>query len=156
MMEPFFGSPAPMWGAVASPGFGWTATAIPAVSRGAIATPTTPGSMGIGAPTAGAVVAAVAARRGQPVAPATDADIEDFLYDALELIPGTSDVEVRCEGGRATLSGNVPHKHHKRDVGEIAWAIPSVNDVQNSVTITARRRARASGQADTQSPRKHG
>ena len=193
MMEPFFGSPAPMWGAVASPGFGWTATAIPAVSRGAVATPlgaasqirlpadvlsynapsvTPPGSIGIpgafptfvtteipGAPTAGAVVAAVAARRGQPGAPATDAEIEDFLYDVLELIPGTSDVEVRCEGGRATLSGNVPHKRHKRDVGEIAWAIPSVNDVQNSVTITARRRARGSGQTDTQSPnpvRKHG
>jgi hypothetical protein len=52
-------------------------------------------------------------------------------------------VEVRCEGGRATLSGNVQHKRVKRDVGEIAWAIPALTDVQNNVTITSRRRGRA-------------
>jgi BON domain len=52
---------------------------------------------------------------------------------------------VRCENGRATLTGTVPHKHIKRDVGEIAWAIPAVQDVQNIVSITSRRRARAAG-----------
>ena len=91
-----------------------------------------------------ALVAAVATRRGQPAGPVTDAEIEDFLNDALDLVPGTTEVEVRCEGGRAILTGNVPHKRHKRDVGEVAWAIPSINDVQNNVTIVARRRARAS------------
>ncbi len=55
---------------------------------------------------------------------------------------GTSEVEVRCEGGRATLTGSVQHKRLKRDVGEIAWAIPALNDVQNNVTITSRRRSR--------------
>jgi hypothetical protein len=111
-------------------------------------------------PTASAVVAAVAMRRGQPAGPTTDAEIEDFLYDAFDLIPGTSDVEVRCEGGRVTFTGNVPNKRHKRDVGELAWAIPSIIDVQNNVTITARRRSRGSGrESDTHSPgqaRKHG
>ena len=110
-------------------------------------------------PTAGAVVAAVAIRRGQPTGPNTDAEIEDFLYDAFELIPGTSEVEVRCEAGRVTLTGNVPNKRHKRDVGEIAWAIPSINDVHNNATITARRRSRAAGrETETQSAavRKHG
>jgi osmotically-inducible protein OsmY len=134
-----------VWGTLPSPGFGWTATAIPAGSRGAVPAPAFTTAEIPGAPTAGTVVAAVALRRGQPAGPTTDAEIEDFLYDVLDLIPGTAEVEVRCENGRATISGNVPHKRQKRDVGEIAWAIPSVNDVQNSVTITARRRPHASG-----------
>ena len=157
-----------MWGAAASPGFGWTASSIPTGSRNTGATspagvplsgpiaipgtfPTFLTSEPAVGPTAAAVVAAVAMRRGQPVGPATDAEIEDFLYDAFDLIPGTSEVEVRCEGGRVTLTGNVPNKRHKRDVGEIAWTIPSINDVQNNATITARRRTRAGREADTQS-----
>jgi hypothetical protein len=74
--------------------------------------------------------------------PTNDHEVEDFIYDAIELLPGTSEVEVRCEGGRATLTGSVQHKRLKRDVGEIAWAIPALNDVQNNVTITSRRRSR--------------
>lgn len=108
--------------------------------------PTAYGSFGTAeviAPTA-ALVQAVALRRGQPSGPTTDAEIEDFLNDALDLVPGTGDVEVRSEGGRVAFTGNVPHKRHKRDVGEIAWAIPTVVDVQNNVIIVARRRARAS------------
>lgn len=95
--------------------------------------------------TSSALVTAVAMRRGQPAGPANDAEIEDFVYDALELIPGTTEVEVRCESGRVTLTGSVPHKRHKRDIGEIVWAIPSVADVQNNATIAARRRTRHSG-----------
>jgi len=56
---------------------------------------------------------------------------------------GATDVEVCSENGRVTVSGNVPHKRQKPDIGEIAWAIPSINDVQNNITIVARRRARA-------------
>ena len=93
--------------------------------------------------TAPALLATVAVRRGQPLGPTNDLEIEDFIYDALELVPGSSDVEVRCEGGRVTLTGAVQHKRLKRDVGEIAWAIPTVNDVQNNVTIATRRRPRA-------------
>jgi hypothetical protein len=103
--------------------------------------------------TAPALLTAVAMRRGQPLGPTNDQEIEDFIYDALDLIPGTSDVEVRLEGGRATLTGSVPHKRLKRDVGEIAWAIPTLNDVQNNVTITARRRSRTgSREGETQAP----
>jgi hypothetical protein len=93
--------------------------------------------------TAPALLAAVAMRRGQPLGPTNDQEIEDFIYDALDLLPGASDVEVRCEGGRAIVTGSVPHKRLKRDVGEIAWAIPSLNDVQNNITIAARRRGRS-------------
>lgn len=102
--------------------------------------------------TATSLLAAVALRRGQPQGPVNDQEAEDFLYDALELLPGAADVEIRCEGGRATLTGNVQHKRVKRDVGEIAWAIPGLNDVQNNVTITSRRRGRAAGGRDGEAP----
>ena len=110
--------------------------------------------------TASSLLTAVAIRRGQPQGPSNDHEIEEFIYDTLELFPGAADVEVRCENGRATLTGTVQHKHTKRDVGEIAWAIPAVQDVQNNVSITSRRRARAAGRdADvpaTVSARKQG
>jgi hypothetical protein len=93
--------------------------------------------------TAPALMAAIAVRRGQPQGPTSDHDVEEFIYDAVELLPGASEVEVRCESGRVALSGSVPHKRLKRDIGELAWAIPGINDVNNSVTITTRRRARA-------------
>jgi hypothetical protein len=96
-----------------------------------------------------ALLAGVALRRGQPLGPTNDQEIEDFAYDAFELVPGTNDVEVRCENGRATLTGAVQHKRLKHDIGEIVWAIPGVNDVQNNITITVRRRARA-GQRETE------
>jgi hypothetical protein len=105
------------------------------------------------AATAPAVVAAVAARRGQPSGPTSDQDIEDFIYDALELLPSTNDIEVRCDNARTTLTGSVHHKRLKREVGEIAWAIPGVSDVQNNVTIAARRRARTGPrEAESQVP----
>ena len=118
------------------------------------------GGDGQGFVTATSLLTAVAMRRGQPQGPSNDHEIEEFIYDTLELFPGATDVEVRCENGRATLTGTVQHKHTKRDVGEIAWAIPGVQDVQNNVSITSRRRARAAGRdADapaTVSARKQG
>ena len=113
------------------------------------ASPLVPNPMVIGAEpfpvvTAPALLAAVAMRRGQPQGPTTDPEIEDFIYDALELLPGASDIEVRCEGGRATLTGSVQHKRLKHDVGEIAWALPILHDVQNNLVIASRRRSRGS------------
>jgi hypothetical protein len=92
--------------------------------------------------TAQALLAVVAARRGQPMGPGTEADIEDFISDALDLLPGATEIEIRCEEGRVTLTGAVPNKRVKRDAGEIAWAIPALQDVQNNITIAARRRSR--------------
>jgi len=102
--------------------------------------------------TAQSLLAAVAMRRGQPQGPMTDQEAEDFLYDALELLPGAADVEIRCEGGRATLTGSVQHKRVKRDVGEIAWATPGLNDVQNNVAITSRRRSRSASGREAETP----
>lgn len=97
--------------------------------------------MSAGVP-ASALVSVIAMKRGQPMGPTNDREIEEVIYDALEWLSGTNDVEARCEGGRITLTGSVSNKRIKRDVGEVAWAIPSVTDVQNNVTITARRRGR--------------
>ena len=123
-----FGSAVPAFG-------GLTATTLPA-----LAIPES--AFGITAP---ALLAAVGMRRGQPFGPTNDQETEEFIYDALDLLSGGSDVEVRCEGGRATLTGAVYHKRLKRDIGEIAWAIPGVTDVQNNVTIVPRRRPRPTG-----------
>jgi hypothetical protein len=98
-----------------------------------------------GVVTASSLLAAVAMRRGQPQGPTSDAEVEEFIYDAIDLLPGASDVEIRCESGRVTLTGSVQHKRTKRDAGELAWAIPGLHDVQNNVSITSRRRARAAG-----------
>lgn len=101
------------------------------------------GADGSGLTSPAALLTAVAVRRGQPQGPNNDSEVEEFIYDALDLLPGAADVEVRCENGRVTLTGSVQHKRTKRDAGEIAWAIPALQDVQNNVSITSRRRARA-------------
>jgi hypothetical protein len=101
---------------------------------------------------AASLLATVALRRGQPQGPSNDQEVEDFIYEALELLPGTTDVEVRCDSGRATLSGVVHHKRIKHDVGELAWAIPGLIDVQNNVTIASRRRARAASGRELEVP----
>jgi hypothetical protein len=107
---------------------------------------------GTGGVPAASVLAAVALRRGQPQGPSTDQESEDFLYDAIEWLPGAADVEIRCEGGRATLTGSVQHKRVKRDIGELAWAIPGLNDVQNNLTIASRRRTRHAGSREAEGP----
>ena len=167
MLEQLFRPGAPIWTGVVPSGFGLQAAT--GIGNGPIGAPIAPNFAGlagampaatqplpgpgtipanpygynplVGLP-APSLLAAVAMRRGQPQGPSTDQEIEDFIYDALELLPGTSEVEVRCEGGRATLTGSVPHKRAKRDIGEIAWAIPVLNDVQNNLTIASRRRSR--------------
>ena len=66
-----------------------------------------------------------------------------WRHHVLDLLPGSSDVEVRCDAGRTTLTGTVSQKGLKRDIGEIAWATPWAKDVQNNITIAPRRRSRA-------------
>jgi hypothetical protein len=154
-LELLFGSPA-VWPPAVSHAIAYTQPSISSASR--LLSPLMPPSAVQAAPafsetaggvTAAALLAAVAVRRGQPLGPTTDQEIEDFIGDALDLLPGSSDIEIRCDGGRAILTGQVSHKRLKRDAGEIAWAIPGVNDVQNNVTIVARRRSRPIREAET-------
>ena len=63
----------------------------------------------------------------------------------------------RIERGRGAVrrrsnlvTGTVSQKRLKRDIGEIAWAIPAITDVQNTITIAPRRRSRAQNR-DTES-----
>jgi len=143
-------SPTDPYGFAAGPSFGATPSPVGSTPLGSgVPTFTAPGIGG--GVTAQALVAAVAIRRGQPLGPTNDQEIEDVIADALDLLPGTNEIEMRCEGGRATLTGSVPHKRLKRDAGEIAWAIPTVNDVQNNITIAARRRSRGTGR-ETEAP----
>jgi hypothetical protein len=99
-----------------------------------------------------ALLTTVALRRGQPQGPTSDAETEEFLYDGVDLLGGGSDVEIHCEGGRTMLTGTVTHRRLKRDIGEIAWAMPRVTDVQNNLTIVPRRRLRHSGRDTESSP----
>ena len=177
MIEPLFGAGSTLWTGVPTAGFAFQppmaigsgpatmptayGAPLPAVRPG-LSGPVLASGFGFapGSPTglvgpdafigvtAPSLLTAVAMRRGQPQGPTNDQEVEDFIYDALELLPGAADVDVRCEGARATLTGSVQHKRVKRDIGEIAWAIPGLNDVQNNVTIASRRRNRANREKD--------
>jgi len=110
-----------------------------------------PGMLPPAPPTISTLLMSVAIRRGQPAGPTNDQEIEDFIYDVLEMLPGTNEVEVRSESGKATLTGGVQHKRLKHDVGEVVWSIPNVNDVQNNITISTKRRARGVREQEQQS-----
>jgi hypothetical protein len=159
MAEPMFGAVPQMWPAIPSPGRAWFQAPVPGTGPVGITPAGMAGAPGpasfaapfstfggpdlVGGVTAPALVSAIAIRRGQPAGPTSDQEIEEFIYDALDLLPGSNEVEVRCDAGRMSLMGNVSQKRLKRDIGEIAWAIPAINDVQNTITITPKRRARA-------------
>lgn len=131
-------------------GFGYANTAVTPTTSGyqtMSGHPTMSGYIGTpllvpGGVPASTVIATMAMRRGQSQGPTNDQDVEELLYDAIELMPGGGEIEVRCEAGRVSLTGSVPNKRIKRDVGELAWAIPGINDVQNTLNIATRRRAR--------------
>jgi hypothetical protein len=76
----------------------------------------------------------------------SDDEIENLISEALDSDPvfaGNVEVEVQCEAGVVTLTGNVPHKSLKRAIGELAWSVPAIVDVRNNVELSGRRRARA-------------
>lgn len=76
----------------------------------------------------------------------TDDEIEDLISEALDADPflsSNAEVEVRCENGQITLTGNVQHKRIKHAIGELAWSIPGIVDVQNNLELASRRRIRA-------------
>jgi hypothetical protein len=116
MMEPLFVQVPPVWTGPAPWPSNWLPQVASSVSPLAAAAPSPVAS-------ASTLVAAVAVRRGQPNGPTTDPEVEELIYDV-------------------TLSGSVSHKRLKRDIGEIAWSIPSLVDVMNTVTLTSRRRTR--------------
>jgi len=142
MTELLFGSLPQLWPTMPIQPYGFFQTPTPGIGRpfnGAPPTIVTGPEIPNGV-SPQALLSAVAIQRGQPMGPTNDGEVEDFISDALDVTAGATDVEVRCENGRVILTGTVSHKRLKRDAGEIAWAIPSVSDVQNNVTIVASRR----------------
>src|SRR5262245_48431181 len=121
MIEPLFGTTAPAWPSMPSPAFGWPSLVgtrpLPATAPACVGIPQPLGGPLFGQPptmappgliggdqltgfNVPAVLAAVAIRRGQPLGPTTDQDLEDFLYDTLDVLPGASEIDVRVDGGR--------------------------------------------------------
>src|SRR5262245_42998003 len=164
MIETLFGSAPPLWTAIPSTAFSFQpATTMgarpingPMVGMAPLGGPMT-AAQGmlpepLTGPTPAQLLGAVALRRGQQQPPATDQEIEELMFDAFDVLGGAADVEVRSDSGRVTLTGSVPHRRIKRDVGELAWAIPAVVDVQNNVTIASRRRTRMGAREAESSP----
>ena len=155
MIEPLFVSSAPVWAAATPPawpgGTPWGGTWYQPPPQIPMSPPAGIASQMLPSNSAPMLVAAVAMKRGQPQGPTNDQEVEEVIYDALELFPGAGDVDVRCESGRIILTGTVSHKRLKHDAGEIAWAIPVINDVQNNITI-ARRRSRSFSRESEQQP----
>lgn len=76
----------------------------------------------------------------------TDEEIVDLISEALDVDPllsGSGEVEVRCESGQVTLTGTVQNKRIKHAIGELAWSVPGIADVQNNLELASRRRIRA-------------
>ena len=109
MAELLFGTGPQLWPALPVPGFGHPAT-FPAnrpaiIVQGSAQDPSSAPVNPTMSPafdfntgiTPQALLATVAMRRGQPGGPSNDQDVEDFVYDALDLLPGGNDIEVRCD-----------------------------------------------------------
>ena len=140
---------APAWFAQAPPALGM---GFPTLPNPFVYATTYPGVFppSTAVPTVSALLTSIAMRRGQPAGPTNDQEIEDFIYDVLELLPGTNEVEVRSENGKATLTGSVQHKRLKHDIGEVVWALPNITDVQNNVSISTKRRTRTGREQEQQ------
>jgi osmotically-inducible protein OsmY len=78
-------------------------------------------------------------------APLDDDAIRDVVYDCIDTDPTILpdvDVEVEVKDGVVTIKGRVPGKRTKHAIGETAWWIPSVVDVNNQLQVSPRRERR--------------
>lgn len=71
--------------------------------------------------------------------------------DADPVVPYESDINIDVTGGVVTLSGTVPSKRIKHAVGDDAWWVPGVWDVNNNIHILSRRKVKEEG-APTSAP----
>ncbi|MGH2448741.1 MAG: BON domain-containing protein [Chloroflexota bacterium] len=70
----------------------------------------------------------------------TDQQIESLLYDALDNsgIPSGADIDASVKNGTVTLAGTTRNKHVKLAADRIAWALPGVQDVNNTIQVQSR------------------
>lgn len=83
--------------------------------------------------------------------PPSDEQIREMIYDAIDadpLVPYDSDINVEVTGGVVTLTGTVPSKRIKHAIGDDAWWIPGVWDINNNIQVVPRKeRVAAEGAA---------
>ncbi|GIV96353.1 MAG: hypothetical protein KatS3mg057_1010 [Herpetosiphonaceae bacterium] len=75
-------------------------------------------------------------------ATADDESIKNMVYDAIDAdssIPQNADINVEVNGSIVTLTGSVPSKRIKHAVGDAAWWIPGVVDVNNQLQVQPRK-----------------
>ena len=68
--------------------------------------------------TAPALLTAIAIKRGQRAVPTNDHEIEDFLYDALELLTGTNECRSALRGRTCDADRQRAARRLKRDVAK--------------------------------------
>ncbi|MBI2952686.1 MAG: BON domain-containing protein [Chloroflexi bacterium] len=69
----------------------------------------------------------------------SDDQIEDMIYTSIDAdpsVPFDSEINIDVAGGVVTLSGTVPNKRVKHAVGDDAWWVPGVWDVNNNLAVT--------------------
>jgi len=74
--------------------------------------------------------------------PLDDDAIRDLIYECIDTDPTILpdvDVEVEVKDGVVTLRGPVPGKRTKHAIGDAAWWIPTVVDVNNQLQVSPRR-----------------
>jgi len=80
----------------------------------------------------------------------SDDQIRDMIYDSIDadpVVPFDTDVNVEVTGGVVTLTGTVPSKRIKHAIGDDAWWVPGVWDVNNNIQIAPRRKVREAEEA---------
>jgi hypothetical protein len=78
-------------------------------------------------------------------APLDDDAIRDLVYECIDTDPTILpdvDIEVEVNNGVVTMKGRVPGKRTKHAIGDAAWWIPSVVDVNNQLQVSPRRERR--------------
>lgn len=73
---------------------------------------------------------------------ADDEQIKEMVYNSIDAdpsIPANADINVEVDGGVVTLTGTVPSKRTKQAVGDAAWWIPDVIDVNNQMKVQPRK-----------------
>ncbi|TAK31734.1 MAG: BON domain-containing protein [Chloroflexota bacterium] len=86
---------------------------------------------------------------------ASDDQIRGLVYDAIDAdptIPPGVEINVDVKDGIVTLSGTVPSKRIKHSVGDTAWYLPAVTDVNNNIQVTPRRRGEGTPRGRTSEP----
>jgi hypothetical protein len=71
-----------------------------------------------------------------------DEDIEEMIFDSFDadpMVPYDADIDVEVQEGVVTLTGTVPNKRIKHAVGDDAWWIPGVVDVNNNLQVVGRK-----------------